>query len=213
MNFVLASRSPARLATLRAAGLDPQVVVSRVDEDDVLARMPIDATPTDRVLALAAAKGDAVAAEVGTDSVIIACDSMFEMDRELRGKPTDEADAVRRLQQMRGNHGTLHTGHHVRYHDKVASAAAATEVHIGDMTDDEIASYVATGEPLHVAGSFTIDGLGGWFVERLDGDHTNVIGISLPLLRRMLRDVGVDVSVHLTPPFSRAEEQDRKGQQ
>ncbi|WP_106849606.1 nucleoside triphosphate pyrophosphatase [Blastococcus sp. Marseille-P5729] len=196
MRFVLASRSPARLATLQAAGIEPEVLVSDVDEDSLLAGMP-DASPQQKVIALAEAKAREVSAQIGPDAgeaVVIACDSMFEMDGEVRGKPADAQDAVRRLRQMRSNHGTLHTGHHVIAGERSASAAASTEVHIGPMTDEEIAAYVATGEPLHVAGSFTIDGLGGWFIEKLEGDHTNVVGISLPLVRRMLLDLDIDIT-------------------
>ncbi|WP_153505308.1 Maf family protein [Cumulibacter manganitolerans] len=194
MRFVLASRSPARLATLRAAGIEPEVVVSDVDEDALLALMP-DASPQQKVIALAEAKGREVATQLADDdAVVVACDSMFEMDGEVRGKPSDAGDATRRLRQMRGNHGTLHTGHHVIVGARSTSSSASTEVHIGPMSDAEIEAYVATGEPLHVAGSFTIDGLGGWFVERLEGDHTNVIGISLPLVRRMLAELDIDIT-------------------
>lgn len=193
MRFVLASRSPARLATLQAAGIEPEVIVSDIDEDDLLARMP-DASPQQKVIALAEAKGREVAAQVSGDAVVIACDSMFEMDGEVRGKPADADDAVRWLRQMRSNHGTLHTGHHVIAGDRSTSAAASTEVHIGPMSDEEIAAYVATGEPLNVAGSFTIDGLGGWFIEKIAGDHTNVVGISLPLVRRMLHELDIDIT-------------------
>lgn len=194
MNLVLASASPARLATLRAAGLDPVVVVSDVDEDALLAAMP-DAAAADKVVALARAKAEQVAGSE-TESVVIGCDSMFEMDGEVRGKPIDRQDAVRRLRRMQGSHGTLFTGHHVVNTQNGAnrSAAASTEVHIGPMTDHEIERYVDTGEPLRVAGSFTIDGLGGWFIDRVDGDHTNVIGISLPLVRRMLHEIDIDIT-------------------
>ena len=196
--IVLASRSPARLAILRAAGIDPGVLVSGVDEDAVLASIGA-ASPAQQVIALAHAKATAVASQLGLvdrPTVVIGCDSMFEMDGEVRGKPVDEADAVRRLSAMRGNSGILHTGHCVVRLDDNRSArgAAATVVHIGAMTDDEIAAYVATGEPLHVAGSFTIDGIGGWFIDKIDGDHTNVVGLSLPLMRTLLGEVGVPMT-------------------
>lgn len=196
--IVLASRSPARLAILRAAGIDPEVLVSGVDEDAVLASMGA-ASPAQQVIALAHAKATAVASRLGPvegPTVVIGCDSMLEMDGEVRGKPVDEADAVRRLSAMRGNSGILHTGHYVVRldDDRSARGAAATVVHIGAMTDDEIAAYVATGEPLHVAGSFTIDGIGGWFIDKIDGDHTNVVGLSLPLMRTLLGEVGVPMT-------------------
>ena len=197
MRFVLASRSPARLATLRAAGIEPEVVVSHVDEDALLAGLA-DASPADKVIALAQAKAREVASQVDGDAVVVACDSMFEMDGEVRGKPADADDAVRRLKQMRSNHGTLHTGHHVIADGRETSAAASTEVHIGEMTDAEIEAYVGTGEPLHVAGSFTIDGLGGWFIDKIEGDHTNVIGISLPLVRHMLNELDIDITQYFT---------------
>lgn len=198
MKVVLASKSPARLATLRAAGLDPEVQVSDVDEDALLRELnaPHARPASDQVLALAAAKASAVAARLNDQSaIVIGCDSMFEMDGEVRGKPVDAADALRRLRAMSGRSGVLHTGHAVHRLDtgEVALAAAQTTVHIGRLTDDEITSYVETGEPLTVAGSFTIDGIGGWFVDGVDGDHTNVIGISLPLLRRMLSGLGIPI--------------------
>lgn len=197
MRFVLASRSPARLATLRAAGIDPEVRISGVDEDALLTRLA-GASPTEQVIALAEAKAREIASGLDADTVVLACDSMFEMDGEVRGKPADAADAVRRLRRMRGNNGTLHTGHYVCRGSRGTSAAASTQVFIGDMSDAEIDAYVGTGEPLQVAGSFTIDGLGGWFVERLEGDHTNVIGISLPLVRRMLNELDIDVTKYFT---------------
>lgn len=196
--IVLASRSPARRSILRAAGIDPEVIVSGVDEDAVLASMG-PASPAQQVIALANAKATAVASRLGSvdgPTVVIGCDSMFEMDGEVRGKPIDEADAVRRLSAMRGNSGILHTGHYVVRLDKdrYARGAASTVVHIGDMSDDEIAAYVATGEPLQVAGSFTIDGIGGWFIDKIEGDHTNVVGLSLPLMRTLLGQVGIPMT-------------------
>ncbi|PRZ33880.1 septum formation protein [Antricoccus suffuscus] len=195
INVVLASRSPARRAILRAAGIDPEVVVSGVDEDAVLASMGA-ASPAQQVIGLATAKATAVASKLGPvdgPTVVIGCDSMFEMDGEVRGKPIDEDDAVRRLSAMRGNSGILHTGHYVVRldEDRTAHGAASTVVHIGEMSDDEIAAYVDTGEPLQVAGAFTIDGIGGWFVDKIEGDHTNVVGLSLPLMRTLLGQVGI----------------------
>jgi septum formation protein len=185
--FVLASASPARLKTLRQAGLDPTVIVSGVDEDQ-LGPLP----PAALALALAELKCDAVAvrADVPADAVILGCDSVLEFDGRPLGKPGTPQEAVERWQAMRGRSGVLHTGHFLRIGDVFAKATASTIVHFADVTDAEISAYVATGEPLHVAGAFTVDGLGGAFVEGIEGDHHNVVGVSLPLVRRLLTDLG-----------------------
>ncbi len=193
VRLVLASASPARLATLRAAGLDPEVLVSGVDESTVRA----DRVP-DLVAELARLKAEAVAARlVGDDraTVVIGCDSLLELDGAAYGKPGSAAEAEDRWRRMRGRSGTLHTGHQVILRDdgrsQVRSAVAATTVHFADLSDAEITAYVGTGEPLAVAGAFTVDGRGGPFVTRIEGDHHNVVGISLPLLRDLLRELGV----------------------
>ena len=192
VSLILASASPARLATLRAAGLDPEVIVSGVEEDGVEA-----ATPADLAAELARRKGDAVAATVSEtgETVIVACDSVFELNGVAYGKPGDADTAVARIRSMRGRTGVLHTGHQViRLQAGQRSARAAvgsTTVHFGSISDAEVEAYVATGEPLAVAGSFTVDGLGGPFVDRIEGDYHNVVGISLPLLRRLLGELGV----------------------
>ena len=193
MRLILASASPARLATLRGAGLDPEVIVSGVDESEVRAASPAALTAE-----LARRKGDAVAAVVtdaDADVLIVACDSMFELDGVAYGKPADAAVARDRIRSMRARSGVLHTGHHVirrrAGQTAVRSAVGATRVWFADLSDAEVEAYVATGEPLAVAGSFTIDGLGGAFVTRIEGDHHNVVGISLPLLRTVLADLGV----------------------
>jgi septum formation protein len=185
--LVLASASPARLATLRSAGLDPEVLVSGVDESDVTG------TPQEVALELAVRKAEAVAARVDGAALVVGCDSVLGLDGEALGKPRDAADARDRWQRMRGRDGVLHTGHCVidtRTGVRVARGAA-TLVRFADVSDAEIDAYVATGEPLAVAGAFTVDGLGGAFVDGLDGDPHNVVGISLPLLRRMLGELGV----------------------
>lgn len=219
LRLVLASRSPARLTTLRSAGVDPVVRVSDVDEDAVLrdaAERYGDLAPVDAVLVLARAKAEEVArvldAEAGADDAVdgaaadgadadllVACDSMLELDGDILGKPRDADDARERWRAMRGRAGVLHTGHwlvDLRHHDDggtgaTLGATASTTVHFADLTDAEIDAYVATGEPLHVAGAFTVDGIGGPYVERIEGDHHNVVGISLPLVREMLDEVGV----------------------
>ena len=187
--LVLASASPARLATLRAAGVEPVVVVSGVDESQVT-----DLPPAELALQLAELKCAAVAGrdDLPDGALVLGCDSVLELDGETLGKPGDVDDAVRRWQKMRGRAAVLHSGHSLRdtASGHVAAATASTVVHFADVSDDEIAAYVATGEPLHVAGGFTIDGLGGAFVTRLEGDHHTVVGVSLPLLRDLLAELG-----------------------
>lgn len=186
---MLASASPARLRLLLAAGFAPEVIVSGVDEDAVEV-----ATPHELVAVLAQAKGEAVAARpAAADALVLACDSVLDVDGVAEGKPRDIDEARRRLQARRNRGAVLRTGHHlvdVRT-GRRASGVAATEVIFGDYDDDELEAYLATGEPLAVAGSFTLDGRSGPFVERIVGDHSNVIGLSMPLLRGLLRDVGV----------------------
>jgi septum formation protein len=190
--FVLASASPARLATLRAAGLDPVCLVSGVDEDGVAA--PDVAT---LVATLARLKAEAVfaVADLPERVVVVGCDSVLDLAGEVHGKPADVDQARARWRALRGNSGVLRTGHHViaRLDGRVTTAAAVadTVVHFADLDDAEIEAYLGSGEPLAVAGAFTIDGLGGAFVERIEGDPHNVVGISLPLLRRLLAGLGV----------------------
>jgi septum formation protein len=161
------------------------VVVSGVDEDDVAG------TPAGVAATLAERKALAVA-EGLHDALVLGCDSVLELDGEALGKPRDAQDAVARWQRMRGRSGVLHTGHFLidtTSHTQTA-AVASTTVHFAALTDGEVAAYVATGEPLRVAGAFTIDGLGGPFVERVEGDPHNVVGLSLPLLRHLLDELG-----------------------
>jgi septum formation protein len=189
---VLASASPARLGLLRQAGLDPHVLVSGVDEEAISAP-----TPAELALVLAEAKADAVAA-MGAypGALVIGCDSVLELDGQALGKPADAAEAVARWRAMRGREGVLRTGHCVidTGSGERASATASTVVRFGTPDDEEIAAYVATGEPLHVAGAFTLDGRSAPFVEGIDGDHGNVIGLSLPLLRTLLAKLGVRIT-------------------
>lgn len=202
MKLVLASASPARLATLRSAGFDPEVRVSGVDEDAVLAvahaRRGREGAADD-VVVLARAKAEAVAADVPTHAaraaVVLGCDSLLELDGETYGKPADAADATARWRRMRGRSGVLHTGHWLvdLRTGRGVGAVASTVVHFADLTDAEVDAYVATGEPLAVAGAFTVDGLGGPFVTGIEGDYHTVVGVSLPLLRDLLGELGVSV--------------------
>jgi septum formation protein len=190
--LVLASASPARRALLRAAGIEPDVMVSGVDESAVTA----DSAP-DLCLALARLKAEAVAVAAGTsDGLVLGCDSVLEFDGQVLGKPSDADDATGRWLKMRGRSGTLHTGHHLidTGTGRTAGRTASTVVHFADVTDEEIAAYVRSGEPLHVAGAFTIDGRGGPFVERIEGDHGTVVGLSLPLLRRLLAELDIRIT-------------------
>lgn len=184
--LILASQSPARLKTLQAAGLRPEVIVSGVDEDDV-----DDLGPSELTLKLAQLKAVAVAANAPR-SLVIGCDSVLELDGVAYGKPRDAADVVERWQRMRGRAGVLHTGHCVidTHREVWLGRAAATQVRFAEISDEEIHAYVATGEPLRVAGAFTLDGRGAAFVTGITGDPHNVVGISVPLLRLMLEELG-----------------------
>jgi septum formation protein len=179
LRFVLASASPARLSTLRSAGLRVEVIVSGVDESGLE-----HLAPAELARQLATLKGDAVASRleatpVADVTIVVGCDSVLELAGRAYGKPGTPEVARERWRAMRGQVGVLHT------------EGAATTVHFADLSDPEIDAYVATGEPLVVAGAFTVDGLGGPFVTRLEGDYHNVVGISLPLLRTMLAELGV----------------------
>ncbi|MGW4647784.1 Maf family protein [Kitasatospora sp. NPDC004289] len=188
---VLASQSPARLGLLRQAGLAPEVVVSGVDEDALSA-----ASPGELALVLAEAKARKVAGELTGGQLVIGCDSVLELDGKALGKPDDAADALLRWQAMRGREGVLRTGHCVidTATGKEASATASTTVRFGNPDDAELAAYIATGEPLYVAGAFTLDGRSAPFIDGIDGDPGNVIGLSLPLLRTLLADLGIRIT-------------------
>jgi septum formation protein len=190
--LVLASASPARLALLRGAGFEPEAVVSGVDEDSLRIE-----SPGALVLALAEAKATVVAArpEVA-GALVIGGDSVLDVDGAVHGKPSSVDEARTRLRILRGRSAILRTGHCVvdTAAGRQASDVASTEVFFGSFDDDELDSYLATGEALHVAGGLTLDGRSGPFVERIDGDHGNVIGLSLPLLRDLLRCLGLSVA-------------------
>ncbi len=185
--LVLASASTARLATLRAAGIEPEVVVSGVDESRVPAGLPAE-----RTLHLARLKADTVARS-RDDAFVLGCDSLLELGGHAYGKPVSAESARLRWRAMRGHAGVLHTGHWLvdAHAGRETGRTASTVVRFADVTDDEIAAYVATGEPMHVAGAFTLDGLGAPFVTGIDGDPHNVVGLSLPLLRELFAELGV----------------------
>ncbi|MEV6339011.1 Maf family protein [Nocardia vinacea] len=200
--LVLASASPARRAVLRSAGIEPVVRISDVDEDAVAAALPPGTAPEVVVVELARAKARSVAATIpdfAADCVVVGCDSMLLVDGELQGKPHTPEVARARWSEMAGRSADLITGHCVlrmRDGEIVAQSVdcSSTTVHFAKPEPEELDAYIATGEPLQVAGAFTLDGMGGWFVDRIDGDPSSVIGIGLPLLRRLLGDIGVGIA-------------------
>lgn len=200
--LVLGSASPGRRAVLRQAGVDPLVVVSHVDEEAVVAALGPDPAPDDVTSALAAAKAERVTEMLdpatADDAAVIGCDSMLYRGRQLLGKPDSAASAREGWRLMAGTAAQLHTGHClIRLHDGRAVyhgiESTVTTVRFGTPTDDELDAYIASGEPLRVAGGFTIDGLGGWFVDGVEGDPSAVIGIGLPAIRRLVRAAGLSI--------------------
>jgi septum formation protein len=201
--LILGSASPGRLKVLRQAGIDPLVVVSGVDEDAVIAALGSDDSPGDVVRILAQAKADQVAAKLGdaiaADCVVIGCDSMLYIDGQLVGKPATPDAARSQWQSMGGRSGQLYTGHCLlRLLDgnpiQRVSESSTTTVHFAKPAAADLEAYIGAGEPLAVAGGFTLDGLGGWFVDRIEGDPSNVIGLSLPLTRSLLARLGLSIA-------------------
>jgi septum formation protein len=199
---VLGSASTGRRRVLRSAGIDPLVIVSGVDEDAAIAELGDGPDPAAVVTALAEAKAHAVTrqldADVSADCVVIGCDSMLYVDGELRGKPQTPEPARHQWNSMAGKSGQLFTGHCViRMLDaKIVYAetiAEVTTVRFGVPSEAELSAYIASGEPLGVAGAFTIDGLGGWFIDGVDGDPSNVVGLGLAVTRRLLESAGVRI--------------------
>ncbi len=194
--IILASASPARLALLRQCGIEPQVIISHVDEDSAeLADLP--ANKVSSVLAIRKARIVADALPADTDAtLVIGCDSVLDFHGQAQGKPRNSAEAVARWQAMRGLTGVLYTGHSIidLPSHRIFNDTAATQIYFADISDAEIEAYVASGEPLRVAGAFTIDGLGAPFIDRIEGDPSCVEGLSLPLLRRAIYHFGYLVS-------------------
>jgi septum formation protein len=200
---VLASASPGRRTVLRQAGIDPIVIVSGVDEDAVIAAQGPDAPPGDIANALARAKAEAVVDELPpalrADCVVVGCDSMLYIDRELWGKPESAEGARQQWDSMGGRSGVLHSGHCViRLRDNAIIhrevECRRTTVNFGKPTDADLTAYLASGESLRVAGAFTIDGLGAWFIDGIEGDPSNVIGLSLPTTRRLFARVELSIA-------------------
>jgi septum formation protein len=202
-SVILGSASPGRLKVLRQAGIEPLVVVSGIDEEAVTAKLGPDPSPAEVVCALAQAKAEHVMtgleAAVAADCVVIGCDSMLEVDARLVGKPESANAAQNHWYSIGGRSGQLHTGHCLlRLRDGTVTGRevepACTTVHFAVPTATDLHAYIDSGEPLQVAGGFTIDGLGGWFIDRIEGDPSTVIGLSLPLTRRLLGRMGLSVS-------------------
>jgi septum formation protein len=189
-SLVLASGSPARLRLLRDSGFDPKVVVSGIDEEGVEAK-----DTASLVTILAQRKAGAVADPTG-DAVVVGCDSMLEFEGEPHGKPGSEEQAGQWLREMRGKAGTLFTGHCVidERSGRQLADVAATIVRFGVTSDAELDAYLATGEAMGVAGAFTLDGRSAPFIDGVEGDPGNVIGLSLPLLRRLLAGLGISIT-------------------
>jgi septum formation protein len=197
--LILASASPARLRVLQSAGLAPEVIVSGIEEDGIE-----DLRPEEAVLTLARRKAAAVAAGQATcqTCLIIGCDSLLEFAGETRGKPGTAADAAALWHRLRNRSGTLYTGHCLidTGRGMEVAAADAALVRFGDPTDEEIESYIRTGEPLGVAGGFTLEGFGAAWIDSIDGNFGTIMGVSVPVLRRLLRELGLDIVDFWTAP-------------
>jgi septum formation protein len=192
INLVLASASPARRRLLQSVGINPLVCVSNFDEDTIQLTDPIALVET-----LARCKAEVVITQVN-DSLILGCDSVLVVNGEIHGKPRDAAEAFDRWQLMRGNQGTLYTGHALidQRQAKTVIRCGITQVYFGRVSDAQIQAYIATGEPLACAGCFALEGKGSALVDKIEGCHSNVIGLSLPLLRSMLAELGHDLSTY-----------------
>ncbi len=189
-NFVLASASPARRRLLQSVGINPLVCVSNFDESQIQLTDPVALVET-----LAQRKAEVVLDRV-SDSLVLGCDSVFVVGQEIFGKPPNPTVAFTRWQQMRGNRGTLYTGHVLidQIQQRTVVRCGITQVYFGRVTDAQIQAYIATGEPLVCAGGFALEGKGSGFVDKIEGCHSNVIGLSLPLLRSMLAELSYDLS-------------------
>jgi septum formation protein len=195
IDFVLASASPARRRLLQSIGINPRICVSQFDESSIQL-----ADPVALVEKLAYCKAEVVLTQF-SDSLILGCDSVLAIDREIHGKPQDATEAFARWQKMRGNQGTLYTGHALidQRQNTTVVRCGVTQVYFGRVTDAQIQTYIATGEPLVCAGGFALEGKGSSFVDKIDGCYSNVIGLSLPLLRSMLAELRYDLCDYWQP--------------
>ncbi|NLA55781.1 MAG: septum formation inhibitor Maf [Corynebacterium humireducens] len=192
MRIVLASSSPSRRMILANAGVDPVIQPADVDEDALLASLQ-DASPADAVAALARAKAHAVAGQFHGD-VVIGGDSMLLLDGRLQGKPHTEGATVERWREQAGKVAQLLTGHCIVHRGEEFVETTSTTVHFAEASEADIRAYAASGEPWQCAGAFTLEALGGWFIDRIEGDPSSVIGLSLPTVRRALYHFGLDAS-------------------
>lgn len=192
MRLVLASQSPSRRMILNNAGVDPIQHPAHVDEDAIISSLSGSA-PADVVSALARAKAEAVAPSY-PDDIVVGCDSMLLLNGELQGKPHTIEETIRRWRAQRGQTAELVTGHAIGYRGQWVVDTVSTRIHFGDASDVDIEAYARSGEPLECAGAFTLEALGGWFIDSIEGDQTSVIGLSLPLLRQALYSFGVNTS-------------------
>ncbi|NLZ58324.1 MAG: septum formation inhibitor Maf [Corynebacterium sp.] len=192
MHIVLASQSPSRRMILNQAGVEPLIHPSDVDEDAIIQTLQ-DATPDELVTRLALAKAEKIAPDFPTD-VVIGGDSMLLLDGELQGKPHTPEATIARWKQQRGRTAHLVTGHAILLGEKKIVEAVQTTIHFADATDQDIEAYARSGEPLQCAGAFTLEALGGWFIDSIEGDPSSVIGLSLPLVRKALYSFGLNAS-------------------
>ncbi len=190
IDFVLASASPARRRLLQSVGINPRICISNFDEDSIQLTDPVLLVET-----LAQRKAEIVLSQV-TDSLVLGCDSVLMVNNEIHGKPKDPAEAFIRWQKMRDNRGTLYTGHALidQRKQRTVVRCGITQVYFGLVSDAQIQAYIATGEPLVCAGCFALEGKGSALVDKIEGCHSNVIGLSLPLLRSMLAELDYDLS-------------------
>ncbi|MSO42676.1 MAG: septum formation inhibitor Maf [Candidatus Planktophila sp.] len=187
--IILASASTSRRRLLESAGLTPIVMVSHVDEETEFFKA---LSPADMVIAVAITKAHTIREQIDFPAIIIGCDSTFEFDGQSLGKPGTPEIAFERAKRVQGNSGLLHTGHCLidTSKDREISSIVTTKVTFDQMSDDEINDYIASGEPLHVAGGFTLDGFSSPFIPSIEGDYTNVVGISMPFIRKAFAQLG-----------------------